>query len=96
MEDAERDLAFIDTQLSQFNIKTAAKFFQELDKKVLLLSEMPYMCPIYPDTIDYRKLVVQDYIALYKVIEENQSVEIHAVWHGRMNIQELIKNLPAN
>jgi hypothetical protein len=38
--------------------------------------------------------VAGDYIVLYRIIEEKHIVEVHAIWHGIMDILEHIRNLP--
>ena len=61
---------------------------------MVIIKEYPYGFPLYPGSETYRKLVAGDYIVLYRVIEEKRIVEVHAIWHGKMNILEHIKNLP--
>jgi plasmid stabilization system protein ParE len=91
---ADDDLISIDEYMSQFYKSTPAKFFAEFDRIVELLVEMPQMYPRYPDTKVYRKENVMDYIVLYRIIEVDHIIEIHAVWHGARDIEKLIKKLP--
>ena len=92
---ADLDLILIDVYLSQYYPSTPVKFFSELEKSLLHLTQMPKKFPLYPETNDIRKMVVREFIILYQIVEgtaEVGRVEILRVVHGARDIQRLIEN----
>ena len=85
---ANRNLLEIDEYLSQFYPSTPAKFFSELDEKIELLKEHPYMCPKYIYNEKYRRLVVGDYLLFYTVDDDNNEILIHRILHGSQDITQ--------
>jgi plasmid stabilization system protein ParE len=96
MDSSLEDMASIKKYLSQFYESTWPKTSIEIKGHIKHLEETPFAFPLYAGSKAYRKLVAGNYIVLYRIIEENHVVEIHAIWHGRMNIQKHIKYLPAD
>ena len=94
MDSALIDMIAIKEYLSQFYESTWLKVAEEIERHISFLQEIPYGFPTYPGSDTYRKLAAGDYIVLYKVIEQSHIVEVHAIWHGKMNIFEHIKNPP--
>jgi plasmid stabilization system protein ParE len=94
MDSSLADMVIIKEYLSQFYESTWLKTAGEIEYHVGFLQEIPYGFPLYPGSETYRKLVAGDYIVLYRIIEEKHIVEVHAIWHGSMNILEHMKNLP--
>ena len=92
MPRAKADLTRIGVYLSQYYRSTAKKFFTLLTEKIKRLKEFPYSCPIYEDAPNFRKLVVSDYIVLYKVIEDTKTVEVHRIFHGSQDISRHLAN----
>jgi len=84
---ADQNLLSIDEYLEQFYPSTASKFFTELDRKVLLLQEMPYIGEQYPHNSTYRRLVVGDFLVFYIVDEDKQVIQVHRVLHGSRDIE---------
>ena len=94
MDSSLIDMALIKEYLSQYYESTWQKTAEDIERHISLLKDMPYGFPLYPGSETYRKLVVGDYIVLYKIIEQHKIIKVHAIWHGKMNIFEHIKNLP--
>jgi mRNA-degrading endonuclease RelE of RelBE toxin-antitoxin system len=94
MDSSLLDMAVIKEYQSQYYENTWIKTAGEIEHHIGFLKEIPYGFPLYPGSETYRKLTAGDYIVLYKVIEEKHIVEVHAIWHGKMNIIELVKSLP--
>ena len=90
MDSTLSDMATIKEYLSQFYASTWQKVAEEIKKSAKILEALPYSFPFYNDSEEYRMIVVGNYIVLYKIIEDTNVVEIHAIWHGSMNIAELI------
>ena len=66
----------IKTYLSGFYPTTSKRFTAALKKHILNLKENPYMYSVYPENQNYRRMVVDNYIVLYKIVEEEKKVEI--------------------
>jgi len=90
---ADQNLIEIDDYLSQFYPSTAAKFFEKLDKKLLLLKEQPFIGAKYIPNPKYRKLNVGDYLAFYTVDEENRKIEIYRILHGSWDMEQHLKDI---
>ena len=73
---AIKDKQEIKKYLSKFYPTTPKRFTTELKKHVSNLKENPYMYPVYNENPDYRRMLVENYIVLYKILEEVKKVEI--------------------
>lgn len=65
---------------------TANKFVENVENKILRLSIFPYSCMEIiskPQNIQYRKLIVKNYVVLYKIYEENKRVDIVHIYYSR-------------
>jgi plasmid stabilization system protein ParE len=81
------DFEDIEAYLSQYDESAVKRFFALLKKKIAILKDFPYSCPVYEDDPDYRKLVVGDYLVFYMVDEDAKTVEIHRIFHGSRDIK---------
>jgi len=73
---AIKDKQEIKKYLSKFYPTTPKRFTSALKKHISNLKENPYMYPVYPEIPDYRRMIVDNYIVLYKIFEEEKKVEI--------------------
>jgi len=62
--------------LSKFYPETPKHFTASLKKHISNLKENPYMYPVYPENQNYRRMIVDNYIVLYRIIEEEKKVDI--------------------
>jgi addiction module RelE/StbE family toxin len=73
--------------------KAAMDFLDAVEAGVSRLLEHPFSCRIYqpvkPVDLEYRVLVVKNYLVFYVVLEG--VVEIHRIVYGRRNLPEIIK-----
>jgi len=84
---ANRDILRIDEALSDYPNK-AARIFQEIDKKVTDLKDMPYMWPVYQARPEYRRMILEDHLLFYKVDEDDYKIRIHRILYAKMDIPE--------
>ena len=67
----------------------AENIINEIETKVKRLADMPYSCPLVDDDLlkarGYRKLVINNFIALYIVSENINLVSIMRVVYGASN-----------
>lgn len=87
LPDTVTDRAEIRAYLAQYYESTVRNFFLLLKERIGQLKKFPYSGPVYEDDPDYRKLVVGDYLVFYRVNEEDQTVEIHRIFHGSQDIK---------
>lgn len=92
MEDTLVDRTQINEYMSQFYPGTAKRFFTKLKKQTARLKDYPYSCPVYEDDLDYRVLVVGEYLVFYMVDDDSKVVEIHRVFHGSKDISKEMGN----
>lgn len=88
---AKRDLSDMVDYLSQFYPATALKKYDRIIEKIGLLQDMPNMCEEYPTAVseyNYRKMVVDDYLVFYVVI--NDTVEIHNIINGKFDVSKYL------
>ena len=84
---ANNDIIRIDEALSDYPDKTR-RIFMEMDKKVALLEDMPYMWPVYQANQEYRRMIIEDHLLFYKVDEGERKIKIYRVLYNKMNISE--------
>ena len=89
---ARRDLEsiyrYISFELS--NQPAAESLAGKFEKAFDLLSEFPFRCPVCQTEPDYRKLVVDNYIAFYKVESGVDRVIIYRVLYGMMDYDKYL------
>jgi addiction module RelE/StbE family toxin len=72
----------------------AHNLMQKVEDAFLLLRDFPEMCPLCEDEIlqqkGYRKLVVNNYIALYTVDNSAKAVTVMRVVHGRQEYSAFV------
>lgn len=91
LKGARENLREIRTYLSQYYPSTPKKFRTEFEKQVAALQDHPYMFEEYAENPKYRKMVVMNYLAFYKVDEENHLVQIYRVLHGARDIKQFLE-----
>ena len=102
LSSALRDLTeiadYIGVKLS--NPEAADRLSESIVSTIDKLAEMPYRYPIYyplaafpvkPLKMEYRKMVVKNYLVFYWVNEEKQRVTIARVIYGGRNIDNILK-----
>ena len=73
---AIEDKKEIKAYLSKFYPETPKRFTVSLKKHISNLKENPYMYPVYSENQNYRRMIVDKYIVLYRIIEEEKKVDI--------------------
>ena len=86
IEAAMKDIAEITEYLSRFYPDTPLRFQRAVKKAIENLIDNPFMYAEYPENPKYRRIVVNDYLIFYKVIEASGVVEVHRVLYGMRDI----------
>lgn len=84
---AVQDLEDVIDYLSQFHANTAIKQYDRIVSKIQELPRYPEMYKEYGTghyRFNYRKMVVDDYLVFYVVLDE--AIEIHRILHGKRDI----------
>lgn len=92
-EEIEEIYEYISQELSE--ISAANRLMDKIEQNFLRLEQNPYSCVevhIKPHNEVYRKLVIDNYIALYEVDEKYKQVVIYRVVYGRMNYLKLMED----
>jgi toxin ParE1/3/4 len=87
---AKIDLADIVDYLSQFYSSTAIKQYERIINKINNLKDFPLMCEEYPVDVmgfRYRRLVVDEYLVFYIVLED--TIEVHRIINSRMDLTKI-------
>jgi len=84
---AEKDLTEILEYILVDNPTAAQNLIDEIDKSISKLSHFPYMGSIPKDSrlilLNYRMLIVSNYLVFYVVLDEEKVVEIRRILHGK-------------
>ena len=84
--DLQETFAYIETTLA---VPQASRtLMQEIDRAISLLKEQPFLYPFCPEPLNalqYRKIVVRQYILIYYVDEAAQTVNLLRCFHGNQN-----------
>jgi plasmid stabilization system protein ParE len=86
-----RDINNIAAALSAYTSKTK-RLLKEMDKKLLLLEDNPFMCPAFHAYPKYRKMVLEDHLLFYTVNEKEHVVNVHHILYARMDIERRLKD----
>jgi len=82
---ADRDIVALSDALAEYTQK-AKRIFLEMEKKLKLLEDMPYMWPAYQLKPEYRRMVLEDYLLFYTVDEVEHSVKVYRILYDKMDI----------
>ena len=82
---AKLDIINISEALSEYPSK-AKRLFQELEKKIALLENLPYMWPEYHARPEYRRMVLEDHLLFYAVDEDNRKIKVYRVLYSKIDI----------
>lgn len=84
---AEKDLTEVLKYIKIDNPTAVLNLLDEIDKAIYKLSYFPYMGSIPKDQrlilLNYRMLIVANYLVFYVVIDEKEVVEIRRILHGK-------------
>ena len=90
-EELEEIYKYISENLLEVSV--ANKLMEKIEQSFLRLEQNPYSCVevhIKPHNDVYRKLVIDNYIALYEVEEDYKQVVIYRVLYGGMDYLNII------
>ena len=82
---ANRDIQRIGDALSDYPNK-AKRLLQEIERKVIILEDMPYMWPVYQLKPKYRQMALEDHLLFYTVDETERKVKVYRVLYAKMDI----------
>ena len=69
-----------------FSVNKSRELIDTLEHQLQALADNPKMYPAYEKKPPYRRMVVLDYIVFYVANEQEQTIEVHRIIPGRMDI----------
>jgi len=94
LDTLDSEIAAIEEYLETQFVSPGVVLTPIFDRIEKALPTSPYMYPVYQDDPRFRKMVVEKYLVLYVIKEEQQTVEIHHILHGIRNIKRLLQKIP--
>lgn len=86
-DDYKRIISYLKNEILEPSI--ANKYAELIDNKLQTLEYSPQKYAIIDDDIvkklEFRKLIIKNYIAFYKINEEEKIVEVHRILYGVSN-----------
>jgi addiction module RelE/StbE family toxin len=74
----------------------ANKLMEKIENSFLMLEQNPYICTkvqVKPHNEIYRKLIIDNYIALYEVEEKHKRVIVYRVLYGKMDYLNIVEDV---
>lgn len=87
---ATRDLAILADILSPHPNK-ARRLFKEMEDKLDLLEDNPYMCPVYHANPKYRRMNLENHALFYTIDEVKRKINIYRVIYAKRDIEKIVK-----
>jgi len=84
------DTAAVETYLSQFSESAFPRFKSALDKSIEKIKAMPMMYAVYPFAPEYRHIVIDKYVLIYRFSEKGNTIYMYRLLHGAQNIPEYL------
>jgi plasmid stabilization system protein ParE len=88
---AEDDLYKICEYLSRFYPGTVGRFLEVLEESFDHAAYNPRMYQSYEWNKEYRRIVAGDYLAFYKINDDEKRVDVYRILHGKRNILEYLE-----
>ena len=86
---AVRDLAILADILSPHPNK-ARRLFKEMENKLDLLDDNPFMYPAFHANPKYRRMNLEDHALFYTVDEQKRKINIYRVIYVKRDIEKLL------
>ena len=90
LETVRRDRDAIKAYLGQHSTTAAKRLFDKIKDKMELAKTNPYMYVSYERRPQFRRIVVDGYLLFYKVVEESQTIEVHHIFHGMIDVEQYL------
>ncbi|MCL1831576.1 MAG: type II toxin-antitoxin system RelE/ParE family toxin [Oscillospiraceae bacterium] len=76
-----------------YNPTAAKRINKQIDNAFMRIRRMPYSCPVYESDVvsehEYRKLIVKNYIVLYWVDDDDKTITVARIFHGKQNYEDM-------
>jgi plasmid stabilization system protein ParE len=83
------DILKMTEALADYPIK-AKRLFQEMDRKLLALEDIPYIWAVYHANPKYRQMILEDHLLFYLVDEDERKIRAYRVLYDRMDVPKHI------
>ena len=82
---AIKDFLEIEEYLNAFSQTAADKFTEALKKQTDILTEHPFIYPVYERDSFFRRMVLGDYLLFYSVDDKRKLAIMHRIFHHSRN-----------
>jgi plasmid stabilization system protein ParE len=86
---ANEDIVDICDALTDYP-KKAQRLFQEMEKKLKLLEDLPHMWPVYPLSPEYRQMILEDHLLFYTVDDNECKIKVYRILYAKRDITQII------
>jgi len=66
--------------------KKAKRIFKEMEKKLLMLEDMPNMWAVYHANPKYRQMILEDHLLFYFVDEDERKIKVYRILYEKMDV----------
>ena len=84
------DLAVVMAYLSQYSDSAPSRFKDHLFERIEKVKTMPEMYATYSFAPEYRHIVIDRYIVIYRVEKEGRKIYMYRLLHGAQDIQSYL------
>ena len=88
---AQGDLDEICEYLSRFYTGTVGRFLEVLEESFDNAAYNPRMYQLYEWNKKYHRIIAGDYLAFYKIDDDEKRVDVYRILHGKRNIPEYLE-----
>ena len=83
------DILQISEALTEYPNK-AQRLFREMEKNLLMLTDMPYIYPEYQANPKYRRMVLEDHLLFYLIDEKKHLVKVYRLLYSKSDISKQV------
>ena len=85
-----KDIHEVGVALEDYPAK-AKRLLKEMDEKLQILKEMPFMWPVFKPRPKYRKMVLEEHLLFYTVDEDRHEVKVHRILYEKKDATRHLK-----
>ena len=73
----------------------ATRLFEEIQQQLSMVAAMPHIFAMYQHDLNFRKMKIAgwNYVIFYQIIEDEQLIIVHRIYHTSQNYQAEINQL---
>ena len=84
------DLTVATDYISRFSASASARLIDALRDRIEKVKDMPKMYAVYPFAPEYRHIVIDKYVIIYRLYEDENKIYMYRLLHGSQNITDYL------